>query len=73
MVWVEAPGFLDQQGRRLFQTQPGGLCCHSDFWREGSPQPEPMGQRTATALSNSSPTRPRLGQGQPLAKASIYS
>lgn len=72
-MWAEAPGFLDQQGRLLFQTQPGGLCCGSGFWRGGSPQPEPIGQRTATALSNSSATRPRLGQGQPLAKASIYS
>lgn len=67
---VEAPGFPDQQGRPLFQTQPGCLCCYSGFWRGGCPPPEPTGQRTATALSKSSPTRaqaragPALGQGQ---------
>ena len=61
-------------GRGLQQGQQGRLPVVLLWLPLGrTSQPEPTGQRAATALSNSSPTRPRLGQGQPLAKASIHS
>lgn len=82
LAWLEASGFPGRvlqlgpqataEGRLLSRLSQDG--CGAALASEGGGSPTTaQGQRAAAALSNSSPTQPRLRQGQPLSKASIHS